>query len=70
VARERHQSKEVEKALRHAETRGCKVEIRHAGHVWGVVLAPTGRRLSVFSTPRDADVAAKIIRRFADREGR
>ena len=65
VARDRHQRKQVEQALKFAEDEGCVVEVRHAGHTWGEVVAPNGQRLRVWSTPRNADVAAKVIRRFA-----
>ena len=67
TARERHQRKQVEQALRYAESEGCEAEVRHAGHTWGIVLAPSGQRLRVWSTPKDADVAARVIRRFAQR---
>jgi len=30
-------------------------------------LAPNGQRLRVWSTPKDADVAAHLIRRFAQK---
>jgi lysophospholipid acyltransferase (LPLAT)-like uncharacterized protein len=65
VARQRHAKKQVEDALRAAEKAGCVVEVRHSGHVWGHVVAPNGQRLRVWSTPKDADIAARIIRRFA-----
>ena len=64
VARDRHQRKQVEEALKFAEQQGCGIEVRHAGHTWGEVVAPNGQRLRVWSTPRNADVAAKMIRRF------
>ncbi len=67
VARDRHQRKQVEEALKFAEHEGCLIEVRHAGHTWGEVVAPNGQRLRVWSTPRNADVAAKMIRRFASR---
>jgi lysophospholipid acyltransferase (LPLAT)-like uncharacterized protein len=67
VARDRHQRKQVEAALHFAEARGCLVEVRHAGHMWGVVVAPNGQRLRVWSTPKDADAAARMIRRFVVR---
>jgi hypothetical protein len=41
--------------------------VRHAGHTWGVVLAPNGQRLRVWSTPKDADIAARLIRRFVQK---
>jgi hypothetical protein len=67
MARERHQRKQVEQALRFAEGEGCEVEVRHAGHTWGHVVAPNGQRLRVWSTPKNADVAARLIRRFAQK---
>ncbi|HXQ18704.1 MAG TPA: hypothetical protein VN781_03655 [Acidimicrobiales bacterium] len=65
VARDRHQRTQVEQALQDAERDGCVVEVRHAGHTWGHLVAPNGQRLRVWSTPKNADVAAKVIRRFA-----
>ena len=67
VARERHQRKQVEQALRYAESEGCEVEVLHAGHTWGPVVAPNGQRLRVWSTPKDADIAARLIRRFVQK---
>ena len=64
MARERHQRKQVEAALRAAETEGCTVEVRHSGHTWGHLVTPNGQRLRIWSTPKDPDVAARIIRRF------
>jgi len=64
VARDRHQRKQ-EDALRSAEREGCTVEVRHSGHTWGLVVAPNGQRLRVWSTPKNADIAAKMIRRFS-----
>lgn len=63
--RERHQRKQVEAALRFAEAEGCTVEVSHSGHTWGLVVAPNGQRLRVWSTSKDPDVAARMIRRFA-----
>jgi hypothetical protein len=54
----------VESALRFAEKEGCQIEILHSGHTWGQVVAPNGQRFRVWSTPKDADVAAKMIRHF------
>src|SRR5215469_10752537 len=33
MARERHQRKQVEQALRYAESEGCEVEVRHAAYL-------------------------------------
>ena len=54
----------MEEALRFAEKEGCRIEVLHSGHTWGQVVAPNGQRFRVWSTPKDADVAAKMIRRF------
>lgn len=64
MARDRHQRKQVETALRFAEQEGCRIEVRHSGHTWGHVAAPNGQQLRVWSTPKNADVAARMIRRF------
>jgi hypothetical protein len=64
MARDRHQRKQVETTLRFAEQEGCLVEVRHSGHTWGQVVAPNGQRIRVWSTPKNADVAARMIRRF------
>ncbi|MDA8264776.1 MAG: hypothetical protein M0T79_05410 [Actinomycetota bacterium] len=55
----------MEAALGFAEAAGCTVEVRHSGHTWGHVVAPDGQRFRVWSTPKDADMAARMIRRFA-----
>ena len=65
VARERHQRKQVDTALRFAEAEGCQIDVLHSGHTWDVVIASDGQRLRVWSTPKDADVVATMIRRFA-----
>jgi hypothetical protein len=65
MARDRHQRKQIEEALRFAEREGCAVEVRHSGHTWGHVVAPNGQRFRIWSTPKDPDVAARMIRRFA-----
>lgn len=67
VPRGRHQYKQVEAALQHAESEGFEVQVRHSGHTWGHVVAPNEQRLRVWSTPKDADIAARIIRRFVQR---
>src|ERR1700730_11012535 len=63
VTRARHQGKQVTAALRFAEEEGCVVEVRHSGQTWGHVVAQNGQRPWVWSTPKDADVAARMIRR-------
>ena len=70
VTRARHQRK---RSKRVALCRGGRVRGRGAAlraHM-GQVVAPNGQRFRVWSTPKDADVAARIIRRFvlSNREG-
>jgi lysophospholipid acyltransferase (LPLAT)-like uncharacterized protein len=65
VPRDRHQRKQVEAALRFAEQEGCVIDVRHSGHTWGHVVASNGQRFRVWSTPKDAAVAARMTRRFA-----
>ena len=64
VARRRHQRKQVEAALRFAEEEGCRVEVLHSGPHLGRSGSAQWPAAPVWSTPRDADVAAKMIRRF------
>ncbi len=60
----RHQRKQVEAALRFAEEEGCRVEVLHSGPHLGRSGSAQWPAAPVWSTPRDADVAAKMIRRF------
>jgi hypothetical protein len=64
MARERHQRKQVEQALWYAESAGCEVEVRHAGHTWGLVIGP---KRAAAQGLEYADVAARMIRRFAQK---
>ena len=69
-ARPRHPSKAVEAAIRQAEKSGW-VLIKRTGHAWGRLHCPrhdrTGCRISVWSTPRNADAHAKAILRAVGR---
>jgi hypothetical protein len=67
----RHPNKEIESAVKYAENHGWRY--RKAGgsaHAWARLLCPfedrEGCSMSVWSTPRDADVHAKQIRRRID----
>lgn len=64
MARGRHQKKQVEAALLAAEAVGFTVTVLQKGHRYGVVTAPDGDELTVYSTPRDPDVMAKRIQEF------
>ncbi len=53
MARERHQRKQVEADLRFAEEEGCQIDALHSGHMWSKVIAPSGQRFRVWSTPQE-----------------
>ena len=57
----------LRQALRGAERAGFEVSVCHAGHVWGHIVAPNGQRFAVWSTPKDSDIAARMIGRFVTR---
>jgi hypothetical protein len=66
MARPRHQNKEIEAAVRWAESLGWRF-IKGRGHVWGILLCPAalraGCRVRVDSTPRDPENHANDLRR-------
>jgi hypothetical protein len=68
--RPRHPNKHIEKAIQFAESLGWRVEISE-GHAWGHLLCPLATRdgcmISVWSTPRNAEIHARQIRREIDR---
>jgi hypothetical protein len=70
MPRRRHPSKEIEAAVREAETLGWSVTLSN-GHAWGRLFCPrhsrNGCRVSIWSTPRDADNHAAAIRRAVSR---
>jgi hypothetical protein len=67
-----HPKRVIERALRFAEERGCRVEeAGRSSHARGRIYATgDGAAMSVLSTPRSAEVHAKQVRRFAERFGR
>ena len=70
--RNKHPNKEIEKAIRHAETKGWRYhETGRSAHAWGRLLCPLQSRdgcsMSIWSTPRSADVYAKQIRNRVDK---
>ncbi|NBR51897.1 MAG: hypothetical protein EBT91_00230 [Rhodobacteraceae bacterium] len=72
MARRRHKNKHLEAAISHAESRGWRIEIATGHtHVWGRLYCPyadrSGCRVSVWSTPRNAENHAKDICRVVDR---
>lgn len=70
MARPRHPNKEIEAAVQWAEARGWVVHMS-TGHAWGRLYCPfssrDGCRVSVWSTPRNAQNHAKGIRRAVSR---
>ncbi|MFB6603595.1 hypothetical protein ACFCXR_21980 [Streptomyces noursei] len=66
-----HQKKQIAKAIKQAEAAGFKVEEKHSGHTWGIIICCNcGERDRIFCTPRDADVAAKRIDEFVRKHQR
>jgi hypothetical protein len=70
MARRKHSKKEVEEAICYAESMGWTVELR-SGHCWARIFCPhhveEKHRMSVYSTPRDAQDHAKDIKRIVDK---
>ena len=76
MARRRHADREIEGALRHAETYGWRVEMAagHA-HAWGRMYCPSPDNecregefciVSIWSTPRNAQDHARRLRHIVD----
>lgn len=68
MARKKHPNKDIEEAVKYAESIGWRY--RAAGgsaHAWGRILCPLGARegcsMSIWSTPRDAVRHAEQIKR-------
>ncbi|WP_322366731.1 hypothetical protein [Pseudomonas sp. Teo4] len=75
MSRPSHAKKEVEQALRHAESKGWKVVVG-GGHCWGKLYCPFNDAecrcgefciTSVWSTPRNPGTFARQLRRVVDR---
>lgn len=74
MARSLHSKKEVEEALRYAEAKGWRVEVR-GGHAWGRIYCPYNDEecrcgefciASVWSTPKNPGNHARALRRVVD----
>jgi len=74
MARKKHPSKEVEKALQYAEHHGWRVEVG-GSHAWGKIFCPRNNPAcrcgefcisSIWSTPRNPGNHARQIRRIVD----
>lgn len=59
----RHPHKEIRKALDEAEAAGLTI-IETSGHTWGYVRCACGQRIAVYSTARNPEHGAKLIRQF------
>lgn len=69
MSRPRHPDKEIEKAVRYAESLGWRVEISR-GHAWGRLFCPLatpdGCIINVYSTPRSGQNHARHIVKDVD----
>ena len=63
--------KDVEDALRDVEAAGWVVTTTTSGHRWGVMrcgeASRSGCQMSIWSTPRNAGIHARQLRRFIER---
>ena len=69
--RKKHPHKEIEAAIRYAESKGWQV-IERQGHAWGSLRCPSNQvdcrcgqfcQMSVWSTPRNPESHARQLRR-------
>lgn len=74
MSRTAHSKKEIEEALRYAESQGWRVETG-GSHAWGRIYCPYNDKdcrcgefciSSVWSTPRNAGNHARALRRVVD----
>lgn len=65
--RKRHSKKEVEQALKYAESKDWVVDQTPSGHKWGSAQCGSGCWMSVWSTPKNPGNHAKQIRRKVDK---
>lgn len=75
MARKPHPNKEIEAAIRYAESHGWRVQPA-SGHAWGRMFCPTPEArcacggfciTSVWSTPRSPESHARQLQRLVDR---
>ena len=71
MSADKHPKKEIRKALREAEAEGWEIE-RKRGHAWAVARCGGGCKISIFSTPADAENHANqmLDRKLARSRGR
>ena len=69
MGRPRHPDKDIERAVKYAESLGWRVKISN-GHAWGRLFCPQSTRhgcmVSVWSTPRNPESHARNIQRDID----
>lgn len=74
MARPKHSKKEVEEALKHAESRGWRVDVG-GSHAWGKIYCPYNDAecrcgefciSSIWSTPKNPGNHARHIKRVVD----
>ena len=68
MIRKKHPKKEIEEAIQYAEVQGWRYrKVGGSAHAWGSLLCSfqgrEGCRMSVWSTPRDAEIHARQIQR-------
>src|SRR5882672_3278667 len=72
MKRTRHPSKEIEEAIKYAESKGWRYKKSgNSAHAWGRLLCPLqareGDQISIWSTPRSEFNHAQQIRRAVDK---
>lgn len=69
MSRPRHPDKDIERAVRYAESLNWRVLMSH-GHLWGQLFCPQstrdGCKVGVYSTPRNPQNHARHIQRDVD----
>lgn len=71
MVRPRHPNKEIEQAIKYAESKGWRYySSGHSAHAWGRLLCPLadreGHSMSIWSTPKSTENHARQIRRNVD----
>lgn len=74
--RARHPDKDIEAAIKHAESKGWTVKKRDGkGHAWGILLCPYNDnscrggifcRVSIWSTPKNPQNHARDLKKHVD----
>ena len=69
--RPKHSKKEIEQAIKYAESKGWRYQATgNSAHAWGRLLCPLtnreGHAISIWSTPRSAENHARQIKHVVD----